>query len=164
VQFGCVRTYAQFNKGRRLVIGFYFPGDYFGLEMGKKHGFSADVMVPSMILVIGKRTLMSRAMNNIAVAKRMLDITHVELQRAQNHSLLLRRSAEERVAQFLFDMKKRNRRKELDLFMSRQDIADHLNLTIESVSRVFTRLEKASAISFLTHRRVAVHIRKPIAA
>ena len=48
--------------------------------------------------------------------------------------------------------------------MSRQDIADYLNLTIESVSRALARLEKSSAITFLSHRRVTVNIRKPLAA
>ena len=73
-------------------------------------------------------------------------------------------SSVERVGHFLFLMKKRNRRKEVDLLITRQDIADHLNLTVESVSRALARLEKESAISFLSLRRIAVHIRRPLAA
>ncbi len=93
-----------------------------------------------------------------------MHITNVELQRAQNHSLLLRNYSDERVGNFLFEMKKRNRRKEVDLLMSRQDIADYLNLSLETVSRAFTRLENKSAISLLTPQRVAIHFRKPLAA
>ena len=94
----------------------------------------------------------------------MLHITSLELQRAQNHSLLLRNYSEERVGNFLFEMKKRDRRREVELLMSRQDIADYLNLSLETVSRAFTRLEKNSAISLLTPQRVAVNFSKPLSA
>lgn len=77
--------------------------------------------------------------------------------------MLLRNSADERVADVLLEMKKRNRTREVDLLMSRQDIADYPNLKVETVSRALARLEKSSLISFVTHRRVAVHIRKPLA-
>jgi len=164
VEFGCIRTFLNVGDGRRLGGAFYFPGDYFGLDMREMHSFSAEAVTPSMVRLIGRKALASLIASDIAVAKQLLHITNVELQRAQSHSLILRSSADERVANFLFEMKKRNRSREVDLLMSRQDIADHLNLTIESVSRAFARLKKASVISFLTHRRVAVHLRKPLAA
>jgi CRP/FNR family transcriptional regulator, nitrogen fixation regulation protein len=163
VESGCVRTYAT-GKGGRIVSDFYFDGDYFGLEMRDKHAVSADAVAASTIRVIGRRAIATRIATDIAVAKHMLAITNAELQRTQAHGLLLRSAAHERVANFLFEMKKRNRRKEVYLLMSRRDIADHLNLTIESVSRALARLKKGSVISFLSHRRVAVHIRKRLAA
>jgi CRP/FNR family transcriptional regulator, nitrogen fixation regulation protein len=86
------------------------------------------------------------------------------LQRAQNQSLMLRSSAHERVAHFLFELKKRNRRAEVDLPMSRQDIADYLNLAMETVSRALTRLKKVSTISFRTYHRIKVRTRKRLAA
>ena len=159
---GCVKTYTNF-KGRRLVFAFYFPGDYFGLEMRAKHHASAEAVAPSTVRAIGIDAIKRRSAADFSVARYLLHITNVELQRAQNHSLLLRNSADERLGQFLFEMKRLNRTKDVDLPMSRQDIADHLNLTIETVSRAFTRLEKAAAISFLSHRRVAVHVRSPLA-
>jgi CRP-like cAMP-binding protein len=132
--------------------------------MHKKHRVSAEAITASKILQIGRKALISRAATIIAVANGMLNVTNVELLRAQQHSLLLRISANERVGQFLFEMKKRNRRKEVDLVMSRQDIADYLNLIVESVARALTQLESASAISIQTARRIAVHIRRPMAA
>jgi CRP/FNR family nitrogen fixation transcriptional regulator len=158
VEFGCIRTYTNVSDARRLIIGFYFPGDYFGLEIGKEHKFSAEATTPSSVRSIRTHALALRAASDRAVAMHMIHITNVELQRAQNHSLLLGNSSEERVGNFLFEMKKRNRRKEVDLLMSRQDIADYLNLSLETVFRAFTRLEKRSAISLLTPRRVVVHI------
>ena len=128
--------------------------------MLEKHRISAEAVIPSTVLVIKKQELNARTAADIAVAKQLLEITDIELRRAQNHSLMLSGSADERVANFLFEMKKRNRQKEVDLLMSRQDIADHLHLAIESVSRTFARLEELSVVSLLTHRCVAVHIRK----
>ena len=164
VENGCVRTFIKLRRGRRLITAFYFPGDYFGVEMRANYNVSAEAITPSTILTIERKALISLAATDNAVANEMLQITNVELHRAQTHSLLLRNSADGRVANFLLEMKKRNRRREVDLIMSRQDIADYLNLKIETVSRALARLEKSSVISFVTHRRVAVHIRKPLAA
>jgi cAMP-binding proteins - catabolite gene activator and regulatory subunit of cAMP-dependent protein kinases len=166
IEFGCICTYVKRSDGSRLIIGFYFPGDYFGLELRKKHLVSAEPITPSLVLVIRRRALAALAANDLAVARHMLAITNAELQRAQNHSLLLRNSASahKRVANFLFEMKQRNRRKEVELAMSRQDIADYLSLTIETVSRSLNKLKKKSAISHVTIRSVTVHLRKRLAA
>jgi CRP/FNR family nitrogen fixation transcriptional regulator len=162
VESGCVKTYTNF-KDRRLLTAFYFPGDYFGLEMRAKHHVFAEAVATSMVKVIGIDAIKGLSAIDFSVARYLLHITNLELQRAQNHSLLLRSTADERLGHFLFEMKRLNRTKDVELMMSRQDIADHLNLMIETVSRAFTRLEKASAISFLSHRRVAVHVRRPLA-
>jgi CRP/FNR family nitrogen fixation transcriptional regulator len=161
---GCIRTYTNPTGRRRLIIAFYFPGDYFGLEMRKKHRFSAEATTSSLVRVIGTKALALRSATDGAVARHMMHITNMELQRAQNHSVLLRDYSDDRVGNFLFEMKKRNRRKEVDLMMSRQDIADYLDLSLETVSRAFTRLEKCFAISLLTPTRVVVHVRKPMEA
>ena len=164
VEIGCIRTFTHDRDGCRLVTGFYFPGDYFGLEMSGKHSVFAEAIAPSRILVIGRKALFSAAETDNSVANGLLNITNLELQRAQNHSLMLRSSAHERVARFLFELKKRNRRADVDLPMSRQDIADYLNLAMETVSRALTQLEKVSTISFRTYRRITVRTRKRLAA
>ena len=125
-----------------------------------KHRCFAEATAASSVVAIARKRLVLLADTSPRVAKHMLDITNIELQRAQNHSLLLRSTSDERVARFLLEMTKCDRKKEVDLLMSRQDIADHLDLTIETVSRALTRLNNASAILVLTQRRVAVHVRK----
>ena len=82
-------------------------------------------------------------------------MTGGELRRVQSHVLLLIKTAKERVAEFLLEMAARAPANEaLELPMSRQDIADYLGLTIETVSRVLTDLEKSGAIALPNSRRV----------
>jgi CRP/FNR family nitrogen fixation transcriptional regulator len=69
--------------------------------------------------------------------------------------VLLLKGAQERIVDFLLEMKNRQRgQNEVDLPMTRLDIADYLGLTIETVSRVLTRLKSVSAISLPTSRHV----------
>jgi CRP-like cAMP-binding protein len=78
-----------------------------------------------------------------------------ELQRVQEHSLVLIKSAEERVAGFLLEMADRNSSAgAIELRMSRQDIADYLGLTIETVSRTFTQLVQSGTIALESSRRI----------
>ena len=78
----------------------------------------------------------------------------------QEHSLVLIKSAEERVAGFLLEMADRvPSGGAVELPMSRQDIADYLGLTIETVSRTLTALENSAAISLPTSRRIVLRNR-----
>jgi CRP/FNR family transcriptional regulator, nitrogen fixation regulation protein len=87
-------------------------------------------------------------------------MVHHELQLAQNHLLLLAKTARERVASFLLEMAERiPSSDEVELPMSRQDVADYLGLTIETVSRMLTRLETASAIALPTTKRIVLRNR-----
>jgi CRP-like cAMP-binding protein len=84
----------------------------------------------------------------------------VELQRAQDHIMLLVKTAQKRVVGFLLEMAARTPgASELDLPMSRQDIADYLGLTIETVSRTMTQLENSGAIALATSRRIVLRKR-----
>ena len=70
---------------------------------------------------------------------------------------MLIQSAQERVAGFLLEMARRNpEANEVQLPMSRQDIADYLGLTIETVSRTLTNLENAAAIALPSSRRIVL--------
>jgi CRP/FNR family nitrogen fixation transcriptional regulator len=89
------------------------------------------------------------------MARKLWSFTARELQRAQKRMLLLVKSAEERVAYFLLEMAGRLQSAEaMDLPMSRQDIADYLGLTIETVSRTLTQLETKAAIALPKSRRI----------
>jgi CRP/FNR family transcriptional regulator, nitrogen fixation regulation protein len=155
VESGCIRTYGMLNGGRRWIDRFYLPGDIFGLEARENHSISAEAIVPSSIRLINRTALVSRAARDIAVARYLLDMTAIELQRTQHHKLLLLKGAQERIVDFLLEMKSRKQSEdEVDLPMARLDIADYLGLSIETVSRVLTRLKSTSAISLRTSRCV----------
>lgn len=164
VETGCIRTFATLGNGRRADLAFYFPGDYFGLETRDRHSICAEAAVSSSVVAINRDALHALARADIAVARFLYDITERELQRMRDARLLLYLSASGRVAQFLVNQKRRSGGKVVELLMTRKDIADHLGLTIESVSRALTRLTAKAAISFESHRRVVVNIRKSLAA
>jgi CRP/FNR family nitrogen fixation transcriptional regulator len=157
---GSVRTYKVLNDGRRQIGAFYLAGDVFGLEVGDAHTFSAEAIVNSKILVIKRSTLVSLAARDNETARKLWTMTAGELQRVQAHILLLIKTAQERVAGFLLEMASRVPvGNEIDLPMSRQDIADYLGLTIETVSRTLTQLENTAAIAVPSSRRIVLRNR-----
>jgi CRP-like cAMP-binding protein len=160
---GAVRTYKIFDDGRRQVGAFYFPGEVFGLEHGEAHEFSAEAIDRSVILVVKRSALVALADRDPDMARRLWSFTASELQRVQGRLLLIVKSAEERVAFFLLEMARRLAATEaMDLPMSRQDIADYLGLTIETVSRTLTLLETKAAIALPKSRRVVLRNRSAL--
>ncbi len=157
---GTVRTYKVLSDGRRQIGAFYLPGDMFGLEMGEEHTFSAEAIVDSNILIIKRSTVVSLASRDNEVARQLWTLTGQELKRVQDHILLLIKTAQERVASFLLEMAARmSCEKSFELPMSRQDIADYLGLTIETVSRTLTHLENTAAIELPSFRQVVLRNR-----
>lgn len=152
---GAVRTYRMLDDGRRQVIAFYLPGDIFGVEAGEVHLSSAEAIGESQVLVVKRSSLMARAEREKELSRQLWMLTVRELQRVQQHSLVLIKNAEERVAGFLLEMANRcSGNAAIELPMSRQDIADYLGLTIETVSRTFTQLVQSGAIALETSRRI----------
>lgn len=154
---GAVRAYRMSSDGRRQIAAFYLPGDVFGLENGELHGFSAEAITDSKILVIKRSAITAMAERDTAVARELWAVTSRELEQVQQHLGVLIKSAEERVAGFLLRLLRRvPGATQIRLPMSRQDMADYLGLTIETVSRVMTRLEAAEAIALPSARCVVL--------
>ena len=157
---GTVRTSKILADGRRQIGSFYLAGDIFGLEVDDEHTFSAEAIVDTRVLVIKRSTLFSLAARDSDVARQLWTFTGRELARVQDHILLLVKTAQERVVGFLLEMAARApARDTIDLPMPRQDIADYLGLTIETVSRTLTMLENDGAIALPTSRRVTLRKR-----
>jgi CRP/FNR family transcriptional regulator, nitrogen fixation regulation protein len=160
---GTVRTYKVLVDGRRQIGAFYLPGDIFGLEVGDLHTFSAEAITDCRIIVIKRSAVVALAARDNDVAREMWGLTARELQRAQDHILVLIKSAQERVAGFLLEMAERTADEgTIELPMSRQDIADYLGLTIETVSRTLTQLEKSATIEVPTSRRIVLRNRSAL--
>ncbi len=157
---GAVRTYKVLADGRRQIGAFYMPGDVFGLENGDAHTFSAEAITDSKVIVVKRSALAALAARDSDVAHELWTMTSRELARIQEHLMALVKTAEERVAGFLLEMAKRGPNgNRIELPMSRQDIADYLGLTIETVSRTITRLEAAATIELPSSRCVVLRDR-----
>jgi CRP/FNR family nitrogen fixation transcriptional regulator len=157
---GSVRTYKITRDGRRQVGGFYMPGDIFGLEFVYEHTLSAEAIGDTQLLIVKRTALNSLAGRNASIAQQLLALTGRELHCVQDRILLLIESAQERVAGFLLEMAERTSEgNTIDLPMSRQDIADYLGLSIETVSRTLSALETSAAIEVSTSRRIVLRNR-----
>lgn len=160
---GVVRTYKLLNDGRRQVGSFYLPGDIFGLEIGGEHASSAEAVAVSKIQVIKRSAVIALAGRDKEVARQLWSLTATELRRAQDHIMLLLKTAQERVAGFLLEMAERNLgASEFDLPMSRQDIADYLGLTVETVCRTLSQLKRSELIELPTHGHIVIQDRREL--
>jgi CRP-like cAMP-binding protein len=152
---GGVRTYRMLDDGRRQVVAFYLPGGIFGVEAGAVHLASAEAISESQVLVAKRSAVLARAEREKQFSTQLWDLMVRELRRMQQHSFVLIKSAEERIAGFLVEMAGRcSSSASIELPMSRQDIADYLGLTIETVSRTFTQFVQSGLISLETSRRI----------
>ena len=154
---GTVRSYRLLDDGRRQIGAFYFSGDIFGLEVGSEHTFAAEAIVDSRILVIRRSALADLAARDNSVARKLWTLSATEVHRAQSHATALIMNAQERVIGFLHEMVKRSpTAAEIELPMSRGDIADYLGLTIETVSRTLKQLERSASIALPTSRHIVM--------
>ena len=162
---GAVRTYKVLSDGRRQINAFYLPGDIFGLELGDEYTWSAEAIVGCMIAMVKRSLVLSAAERDADMARDLWSMTAGELCDARNHALLLIKSAQERVAAFLLEMSRRLAgSNSVELPMGRQDIADYLGLTIETVSRTLTQLESAHTIELLASRSIVLRNRSVLSS
>lgn len=160
---GAVRTYKILADGRRQIGGFYLTGDIFGLQCGGKHALSAEAMINAKVLVVKRSALNALARRDALIAHELFVLTSRQLQCMQGRIMLLAKSAQERVATFLVEMAERSPASNtIELPMSRQNIADYLGLTIETVSRTLTCLQCTSMIDVPTSRRIVLRNRSAL--
>lgn len=160
VAAGAVRTARLLNDGRRQVGAFYYYGDLIGPEIGPVHRFSAEALCDFVVLVVRRSALKAFAGDG-QFDRAIWEATRRELERTQDHVLVLgRKTACEKVAGFLMDLAQRGAPqgvgRQISMPMSRQDIADYLGLTIETVSRMLTQLQGASVVEFDGYRHFTV--------
>lgn len=157
---GVVRGTKLLCDGRRQVTRFAFKGELLEYSQQATLPFTAEAITPVEVRAIPRRVL-DQAMSSTPCLKSLVMRAILdELHQTQCQVMALGRlSAQERVAQFLFDLRKRiglGQDGAFDLPMSRQDIADHLGLTIETVSRVISRFKRDNKIRLLPFGRVAI--------
>lgn len=160
---GSVRTSRVLSDGRRQIGGFYDADELFGIEAGATHRYAAEAVSDCVILVL-KTSALRAAAGDDAFQRLVWGATNQELDRTQEHLLLLgRKTACERVASFLMGLADRRHTEAVNLPMGRQDMADYLGLTIETVSRMLTQLQGALVVEFANTREFRVANRGALA-
>jgi CRP/FNR family transcriptional regulator, nitrogen fixation regulation protein len=154
---GVVRTCKFRRDGQRQIDAFHLAGEIFGLDIGARHPLSAEAVCDCTVVAYCWRPSEARGEIEDRFAGLFFNHAMENFQRAQQHSLLLGCSATQKVAGFLVEMADRAPcHHVIDLAMARQDIADYLCLTIETVSRTLSKLERDAVIALAPARRVYV--------
>jgi CRP/FNR family nitrogen fixation transcriptional regulator len=157
---GAIRSCRTYRDGSRGVVAFYLPGELFGWSGEPIHSLSLEAATSTLVLFLKRGALLAAAMQNSRIASYLLAATTNELRRTQEYSLLMSRSAKCRVTTFLIDLSMRLEKTEyLGLPMSHHDIADHLGLSIETLSRTITALEQSGSIARAPHRTLVLRNR-----
>ena len=155
---GAVRLYKATIDGRRQLIDFLVAGDCFGL-LGTHYTYSVEAITHSTLIKTTRASLTAAVRERPALAERLIELAAGELGRAHEQMLLLgRKNAQEKVASLLVELARRiaaeEARPAFRLPISRQEMADQLGLTIETVSRTITRLKEDGFLALPTPQDV----------
>jgi len=156
VETGAVALFKVLADGRRQIVGFAYPGDLIGLGAEVEHVMNAQAIKPTRLRCLPMSGLHRSVAQDPSLGFKLYQVLARELASARDLMLTTgQRSATERVVSFLLAFSRRNERNGQDpaafeLPMTRADIGDFLGLTIETVSRTFTKL-KTMALIELPH-------------
>lgn len=156
------------EDGREQIVGVVYPSDFIGRPFGETIWHDVTALTDARVCVFGRKDFDTFAREHPALEHKLLRRTLDELDRTRRWMLLLgRMSAGEKIATFLLDLSERliepgcaipvdSPLKRIVLPFSRQQVADVLGLTIETVSRQFTRLKSAGVIDLPSRREVQI--------
>jgi CRP/FNR family transcriptional regulator, nitrogen fixation regulation protein len=158
---GVARRFSARADGKRQIVDLLLPGDVFGFGGSGKHHFAAEAVLDDTVVSRFPRSrLEALADSDPRVAHELRDATAEAMSRL--HALILnlgRTTAEEKVGHFLLRMAERLSGGPADrmvLPMSREDIADYLALSVETVSRSLTQLKRRGVIRLMGTRQVKI--------
>jgi len=163
---GALRLVRTLADGRRQISGFVLPGDYLGLSGSDVHRYDVEALADSRVCRVSVAHMRELRTRYPHLERKLLQRACQELDAAQDAAMALARlQPPEKVADFLLRLAEREARLGGDalrvtLPMGRGDIADHLGLTMETVSRTFTRLRQQDLIA-LPHLNVVEILDEP---
>ncbi len=154
VRSGSIKVYTLNESGEEQIVGFYFPGEILGFDAIEehKHICSAVALETTTVCSIPYDKINEISSKIPELQDQIMRLMSREI--TKENKLLItinKRSAEERIATFLVSLSSRFHKlgysaKEFNLPMSRQDIGNYLGLTIETVSRLFTKFQKSGLV------------------
>ncbi len=165
---GTVCLYKTLPDGRRQIVDFAYPGDLIGLSAGEDHVFSAQAITLTRMRCLAASSLHEAARHDPRVGMHLYRALSDQLMAARDLLLTVgQRNATERLASLLVALSRRNERSggdpsQIALPMTRADIADFLSLTIETVSRTFTKLRVSGIIDLAQSSLVIVRDRQKL--
>ena len=160
---GNVKIYQLIDDGRIQIIGFLYPGDFFGSYKNGKYNYCAEAIGDVRVCIFEQKKLDEYIDKNMVLAKELLNQTSHELTLAQDRmGVLGKLDATERLAKFLMNISEQRKRigwqnNPISLPMTRQDIADYLGLTIETVSREVSKLKTSNIIKVLSSKQIYIN-------
>ncbi len=160
VATGTLRISKLLPDGRRQITGFMFPGDFLGVASSQAYTCTAEAVTEAAVCRFNAKELGALCDAHPGLERRLLGKARDELVAAQDHILLLgRKTPAERIATFLLMLSRRAESWGMPgdpvvLPMARSDIADYLGLTVETVSRTFTRLKSKGTVALPESNRV----------
>jgi CRP/FNR family transcriptional regulator len=154
VRSGSVKAYKITGDGKEQVTGFYFPGELLGVDgiAHNRHMVSAKALETAAVCEIPFRRLEELSTKLPSLQRHFFRLMSKEISQDQQLiTLLSKNSAEQRIASLLLSISSRSVRLKLSatafrLPMSRTDIGNYLGLTVETVSRIFSRFQKAQLL------------------
>lgn len=162
---GATKLVARASAGREQVVAFHFAGDLVWIPSAAAHDYSLCALGDTTLVTVPASKFLAMLHDDADAMTGLFERTRLALSRSRDKSVSLgRKSAQERIADFLAGMANRigtgdPRQPDIELSMTRRDIADSLGLTIETVSRQFSELKAARLIE--TRGRSHVRIRDP---
>ena len=158
---GLARKCAVARSGRRQIVDFLFPGDFFGLTARHRHAFGVEAVVQGTVIArCLRRRVEIIAESDPRLGRLIREMAFEGISRLQARVLILgRATARQKVGAFLVEMAQRSADDSAELVvlpMSRYDIGDYLALSAETVSRVLTELRQKGVIAFATRHRVRI--------
>ncbi len=158
---GMARKYKLKADGRRQIVDFLLPGDFFGLTTRPRHAFTVEAVTEGTVVSCYARQPLDRlAGADLEVGQFIREIGCETLSRLQKRLLLLGYgTARRKVGAFITELERRlfvEPSQPFTLMMSRYDIADYLVLSVETVSRALTELKQSGAISLQGQHRVTI--------
>ena len=157
---GAVRLVKLMADGRRHIAGFQLPGDLFGIEWTGEYALTAEAVTEVTAIRYSRAHLERLSEERVDVRKQLTERLRDDLRAAHDHLISLGcQNARERVASFLLLLARRAGAKEgaaVEVQMSRQDIADYLGLTIETVCRTLSDLRDIRVIEIPNRHEIIV--------
>ncbi len=160
---GALRLVRTLADGRRQISGFVLPGDYLGLSGSDHHRYDIEAIADSRVCRVAMPQMRALRGRYPHLERKLLQRACQELDAAQDAALALARlQPAEKLADFLLRLAAREARLggdglRVQLPMGRGDIADHLGLTMETVSRTFTKLRQQGLIALPHLNVVEIH-------